>query len=462
MTGKLLAGIDQKKLEATKARSAKTNMLGVSFFVLLVINVVLVVYNRMQQNIPDTTPEFKKFQLTYLVVYLLMTAADWMQGPYVYALYEFYGFSISQIGALFITGFGSSMIFGTFIGSLSDKFGRKMMCILYAILYGLSCATKHSSQFEVLLLGRLLGGVATSILFSSFEAWMVSEHFKRGYSEDWLGYTFYLQVFGNSVVAIVSGLVAGFVKETFQTMTAPFDTAILLLAAGGIIVFFTWTENYGNSSVDLKESFIAGFNTLRKDMKVAALGVGQGMFESAMYIFVFMWTPTLDKTIPNLNHGLVFANYMVAVMIGSSLFSLIGGKYLKREVLLLYVFLAASLAFIVPILFPNSGMLVFISFLVFEACVGLFWPSIGTLKGTYIPENVRSTVMNYFRVPTNLFVVLALNKVSEMRREVVFGICVIMLLVSAVSQIVFINLITNESKKTAEYEPVRTTIDAEE
>ena len=31
-------------------------------------------------------------------------------------------------------------------------------------------------------MGRLLSGIATSLLFSVFEAWMVSEHHKRGFS----------------------------------------------------------------------------------------------------------------------------------------------------------------------------------------------------------------------------------------------------------------------------------------
>jgi hypothetical protein len=39
----------------------------------------------------------------------------------VYALYEHYGYSPAQIGQLFIAGFGSSMLFGTFIGALADK-----------------------------------------------------------------------------------------------------------------------------------------------------------------------------------------------------------------------------------------------------------------------------------------------------------------------------------------------------
>jgi hypothetical protein len=91
------------------------------FVILIIACAALVAYNRSREHIPVTSPEFKKFQLTYLVPYLLMTAADWMQGPYVYALYESYGYGIADIGLLFTAGFASSMIFGTFVGSLSDK-----------------------------------------------------------------------------------------------------------------------------------------------------------------------------------------------------------------------------------------------------------------------------------------------------------------------------------------------------
>jgi hypothetical protein len=91
------------------------------FVILVIACAALVFYNRSKEVIPTTSPEFKKFQMIYLVPYLLMTAADWLQGPYVYALYESYGFGIGDIGILFTAGFGSSMIFGTVVGSLSDK-----------------------------------------------------------------------------------------------------------------------------------------------------------------------------------------------------------------------------------------------------------------------------------------------------------------------------------------------------
>ena len=52
---------------------------------------------------------------------MVYAAGDWLQGPYVYALYQHYGFDRGAIGSLFIAGFGSSMVFGTLVGSLADK-----------------------------------------------------------------------------------------------------------------------------------------------------------------------------------------------------------------------------------------------------------------------------------------------------------------------------------------------------
>jgi len=40
------------------------------------------------------------------------------------------------------------------------------------------------------MVGRLLGGVATSLLFSVFESWMIASHFKQGFNEQQLGDTF--------------------------------------------------------------------------------------------------------------------------------------------------------------------------------------------------------------------------------------------------------------------------------
>ena len=79
----------------------------------------------------------------YLFVYLLATLSDWLQGPYVYALYMEYGFKQHEIAELFVAGFGSSMIFGSFIGGMADWGGRRTFVIIFALVYGASCITKR-------------------------------------------------------------------------------------------------------------------------------------------------------------------------------------------------------------------------------------------------------------------------------------------------------------------------------
>lgn len=55
---------------------------------------------------------------------LFAAAGDWLQGPYVYALYQYYGFSKGDIGRLFIAGFGASLLLGTIVGA-SDNTHEK-------------------------------------------------------------------------------------------------------------------------------------------------------------------------------------------------------------------------------------------------------------------------------------------------------------------------------------------------
>lgn len=99
------------------------------------------------------------------------------------------------------------------------------------------------------MLGRLLGGIATSLLFSVFESWLVAEHFHRGYDDSLLSQTFSKAVFfGNGLVAILSGLVGNLLVESMAFgPVAPFDAAATLLVIGAIVICYTWTENYGNS-----------------------------------------------------------------------------------------------------------------------------------------------------------------------------------------------------------------------
>jgi hypothetical protein len=43
-----------------------------------------------------------------------------------------------------------------------------------------------------------------------------------------------------------------------------------------------------------------------------------------------------------------------------------------------------------------------------QVCCGMYFPSIGTMRGKFVPEEVRSTIMNIFRIGLNLIVVVVL------------------------------------------------------
>ena len=131
---------------------------------------------------------------------------DWLQGPYVYKLYAFYGFKESQIAILYVAGFASSVLFGTCTGPLADIWGRRKMAISFAVIYTFCCLTKLSSDFWWLFVGRIFGGIATSMLFSTFESWYVYEHSERhGFPSEWIGITFSVTTFWNGIIAIIAG-----------------------------------------------------------------------------------------------------------------------------------------------------------------------------------------------------------------------------------------------------------------
>ncbi|XP_033642811.1 molybdate-anion transporter-like [Asterias rubens] len=409
-----------------------------SFHALCVLCVLLYLYTRSTVASSDDVG-FKKFQRVYLVVYLFAMAADWLQGPYVYALYEHYGMTPHQIEQLFVGGFGSSMIFGTVVGSFADKFGRRANCVLYGILYALACVTKHFNNFFILMIGRLLGGIATSILYSAFESWLVYEHNSRGFDKDLLGTIFSHATLGNSIVAIAAGIVAQFFADLYG-FVSPFDVSLIVLILMVLIVMTIWSENYGDAKASLGTSFKTAISHIRTDRKVLCLGLIQSLFEGAMYTFVLEWTPALgrsqEQTDPNqpketIPHGRIFAGFMVAIMIGSSIFK-IASKHFSVESFMRPVLFISALALCVPILMPWSQPMVFVSFLVFECCVGIFWPSLGTMRGKYVPEEARSTIMNFFRIPLNMIVIFLL--LQNLSMGVIFKFCVGFLLVAACVQ----------------------------
>mmetsp|Transcript_50577 Transcript_50577/g.120637 ORF Transcript_50577/g.120637 Transcript_50577/m.120637 type:complete len:475 (+) Transcript_50577:89-1513(+) len=369
---------------------------------------------------------FHRFMATYLSAWTLCVAADWLQGPYVYALYEAYGFSSHEIAQLFVAGFGSALLCSCFVGGLADRFGRKRGCIAYCLLYMASCATKHWKSYWILMLGRVTGGFATSLLFSCFECWMVSEHTVRNkFSSSLLSYMFGMKFTIMYLVAIASGFVAqGGVDSTsfapvsenstlyFGGNLVPFDMSACVLVFALLIITLVWEENYGDDAPDAEaqtagSSLMEGLTTMCRSAPLLSLCLLLSCFEGAMYAFVFNWTPALETDTEMPPHGVVFALMMMACMCGASISTLVADKVspLRRLQLIAVLGLGAFAVATMTASRPGGAHVCFLSFLVFEFCVGVYFPSIGTLKSELVPERIRATMYNICRVPLNAVVV---------------------------------------------------------
>ncbi|CAB9505841.1 Molybdate-anion transporter [Seminavis robusta] len=398
--------IDDESEENTKEESTKENGNG-----------------KAKKNRHELHEEFDVFRRQYMIVYLVIMLADWMQGTHMYTLYLSYNVNIS---ALFLTGFLSGAIFAPFLGSAVDKFGRKRSCIVYCVLEIIINTMEHSQNFTILLIGRVLGGISTNLLFSAFESWMTTEHRKKGFPEEWLSRTYSESSVGNGVMAVLAGIVAQVLEDNLGHI-GPFQGAIALTALA-LFLILRWDENYGeehagdHSKSSLYHQFIEGWSATVSDSRIWRIGMTQALSEGAMYTFVFMWVPTLLSLDPpgGLPTGCVFSALMMAISCGGMMFPplyMVLSKYVvskanAAEVCASLVYLLASICMVIPAMClslsqDNTGFFTSIvaSFMLVEFCVGLFMPLAGTLRSKYVPDALQGGILNIFRLPLNAIVV---------------------------------------------------------
>lgn len=364
-------------------------------------------------NAPD---DFKEFQKQYLIILGLVQSADWLQGPYVYALYEHYNFSIEQIAQLFVVGYGAAGFWGVIAGAIADKLGRKKACFAYTVIFGAACVTKHFPIYRLLLVGRLLAGISAALLHTAFESWMVSHHKANNWSEDLLENTFTQSGQVKGTTAVIAGVVAATAVDIIGPV-APFDVALVVLAISSYFISRI-EENDEKGTENILQSACEGLSFLWKNTTVLALGLSQSFFEAGMFMFVFVWTPSLQAvkyTTDKINFGYVFSSFMVGCILGSTLYGILIARGTTPEVLGFYNFLVA-LATMVASTLPNFYTR-FFSFVTFEICVGCFWANAMSMRGKYIPGELRTTIMNLFRVPLNIMVVTIMLDVKHLSVE---------------------------------------------
>ncbi|TVY32976.1 Molybdate-anion transporter [Lachnellula subtilissima] len=404
---------------------------------------------KVQNN--DFQDLLRAFKRRFLPIYLLVNGSDWLQGPYIYPLYrDEKGLAEEVVAALFMTGFLAGAVSASFTGKLADRYGRRAACLAFCIIYSLSCFTLLTNDLAILFLGRVLGGVSTTLMYSVFESWMVTE-FNSSFPDapgSILSGIFSTMTTLNTVVAILAGIFAEWVTDLTGTEKAPFMTAAGCLMVAFFAISRNWGENYGENGPSKKSMLDVEGNgieapaksTLRlflDDKRLLALGVTSCFFEGSMYIFIFFKFPALKLSHKLAGHqddlpfGVIFAVLMCSMMTGSMIYNYIITNHstITPTKLLIATLSIAAASFFLPVLIRDESV-TFWCFCIFEVCCGVYFPLMAYQKGKIVDDSVRANVYGLMRVPLNCFVVLVLSTTREgtQHRDLVFTSCSALLL----------------------------------
>lgn len=286
----------------------------------------------------------------------------------------------------------------------------------------------------------MLGGISTSILFSSFESWLVSSAGNQGVDQSDLSAIFGKATLVNGFVAFSAGIASDKIVGVLDTFAAPFIASGMLLVLSWIVIGSLWTENYGNGGgkevysdpLQIKRLGQA-WNIVRNgmdlfvflqiihllislpnpDSALLSLGLTQTCFEGSMYLFVFAWVPSLQEASgpeEALPLGYIFSAYMVSMMLGSLFYTAVSSLASNPEnatnlkaaensdnSLTLHAKLSSLVCTVGALALATSVSTAdvrirFWAFCLFEACVGVYYPVQGMLRGSLISNDHRATV----------------------------------------------------------------------
>ncbi|KAF7789726.1 hypothetical protein EIP86_000672 [Pleurotus ostreatoroseus] len=269
----------------------------------------------------------------------------------------------------------------------------------------------------------------------------------------------------NGFVATAAGVFSNQLVERTSSFSSPFVASGALLLLALVVIKGLWTENYGSTeaSTDQVSSVLQlgrlsqAWSLLRNDPYLLVIGLTQTCFEGSMYLFVFLWVPSLQEALPSeapLPLGYIFSCFMVAMMLGSLLYTTLvalagranPGSTAHEEPLVLNAKLSSlvcavsALAFAITIASRGEEHLRFWAFCAFEACVGLYYPVQGTLRGALMSNEHRATLSSLFRVPLNIFVVVSLlTGVSSARDKVLTASAAMLGISSIMTGVIIVN-----------------------
>jgi MFS transporter, MFS domain-containing protein family, molybdate-anion transporter len=152
--------------------------------------------------------------------------------------------SDTTVAALYATVYLSAAVASPFSGFLADRFGRRAAGLAFCILHSAASLTVISSSLAVIYLGRVLAGIALTLLWTVFESWMVTEYAARGLAGSSMRLTslFGVMIASNCMAAIVGGVVAHCIVLALGSWSHPVLLGVVLEVAASCQILRTWVS----------------------------------------------------------------------------------------------------------------------------------------------------------------------------------------------------------------------------
>ena len=380
----------------------------------------------MNQSMDKTLADNQSYSLTlstrkeslkyrYLIAFVITRSAMWAKAPYLYTLFmTVHKFSFAEIGILYLVDAVAALIFGPITGQLADLYGRKFFCHCYNVSIIINLLLRMQGSRFLAYLAQVVTGFGAGLISTTFEAWVVSESNKEfgGYTKE--AEKFRKRLFKNSniydaVTSIVTSIICAFIYSYFG-IYAPFWISIFLSFLALVIIAKLWDENVpaipkGTSSCDQIIEAMKEFNK----KEVLCIGLIEGIAMACLNIFLFSWTPILKQSTPGgMNVGFIFTSMVLTMIVGTKSYEVLI-VYLQFDY---YMSIAGCMCFQGLLLFLTYYIESFLARMIFLALfnglTGFYNPLNSIVKANILIEKYRALLMNLFRVPLNIYVIIVL------------------------------------------------------
>lgn len=388
-----------------------------SYAAVCLATVIMYIKVRSTEAILITTKEFKIFRNSFLGGYIAVLFVELLSVASFYHVLTNLKLSLEEITDLYIVTIVSSAAFGAVI-EIIDIGSRKSKCIMTALLFAISLFTLYDgSNYELLLLGRVVYGLASVLLHSAFESYLVHENASIGYPEDWLMHSF--GVLAHSMAFVSAG--TGSVGQALVGMGGPSACITFsLLVCIGVALFISasWATDISGSRFALTGFVQTCGQTIqacRSNQGLLNLVLMSCSFEACITIFTFYWAPWMESAIKEESHTvpfeLVFSALATSSMLGNYFYGLLSPQWGHDSLLQIVLSVSAS-AFFLGAVFNTPAFMMLIA-LAIQCCVGFYWPGLGVLRGRFTLPEHRTAAVLLCRALTTAIVVPVLGTIHH-------------------------------------------------